>query len=234
MSTLDSTWWKSLEPAWQVAIRKAADFRTEPKATDFPKIPKIEKLFVEVTGNNLHELGRFTKLKSLGLKSVTGGLDLTPLLKMKQLEYLKLEGQVDDVSLLATIKTLRRFDCYETKVKSLKSFATLAQLEKLDLYGSSASDLKPLAGLKNLKMLRLGNCPDVSDIKPLASLSNLESLDLGHTSVVDLSPVKKMKNLKHLYLEGMDRKSNPNSKKIKEQIAAFAKDCPHLHISIAD
>ena len=40
--------------------------------------------------------------------------------------------------------------------------------------------------------------------------------------------------LKHLYLEGMDRKSNPNSKKIKEQIAAFAKDCPELHISIAD
>ncbi len=234
MSTLDTTWWKALEPAWQVALRKAADFRTEPKPTDFPKIPKIEKLFVEITSNDLSQLGHFTKVKSLGLKHVTAGLDLTPLLKMKQLEYLKLEGQIDDVSLLAKIKTLRRFDCYETKVKSLKSFATLTQLEKLDLYGSSVSDLKPLAGLKNLKMLRIGNCPDVTDIKPLASLSSLESLDLGHTSVVDLSPVKKMKSLKHLYLESMDRKGSPDPKKVKEQLAAFAKSLPGLHISTSD
>ena len=83
-------------------------------------------------------------------------------------------------------------------------------------------------------MLKLGNCPEVTDIKPLAAMANLESLDLGHTSVVDLSPIKKLKSLKRLYLEGMDRKSSPDPKKIKEQIAAFAISLPDLTISTAD
>lgn len=234
MSTIDGTWWKSLEPAWQVAIRKGADFRTEPKVTDFPKISKIEKFFVEVTDNNLKELAKFTKVKSLGLKSVRAGIDLKVLTKLKQLEYLKLEGEVDDVSVLAELKALRRFDCYEAKVKNLKSFAALKQLEKLDLYGSSVGDLKPLAGLNNLNMLRLGNCPDVTDIRPLVAMSKLESLDISHTGVTDLSPVKKLKMLKRLYLEGMDRKGSPDAKGIKEQIAAFATEIPGLFISTAE
>lgn len=226
--------WATLPENWKEGVRKYAEFSGEPKPKDWKKIAKLEKLFITISDNNLAPLAMFPDLEYFGIYKMDETLDLKPLAQLKKVEYISLDGRVADVSPLAKIKTLRKFDLYETQVSSLESFKGLKQIENLDLYGSGVSDLRPLAGLKSLKKLRLGNCPEVSDIAPLGSLPKLESLDLSHSGVVDLSPVKKMKKLKRLYLEGMDVSGSPAPRKIKAQIAALEKSRPNLYISTAD
>lgn len=226
--------WKILPENWKDGVRKYAEFKGEPKPGNFKKIATLEKLFVTLGESGLEPLAHFSGVRFFGVYDMTETLDLSPLKALTNVEYISLGGRVDDVNPLAKIKSLKKLDLYETKVKSLASFKSLKQIEKLDLYGTGVSDLSPLSGLKSLKTLRLGNCPLVTDIKPLVALPKLESLDLSHTGVVDLSPVKRMKKLKRLYLEGMDVSGSPAPRKIKAQIQAFEKSRPNLYISTAD
>lgn len=231
---LDNKTWKTLPDNWKAGVRKYAEFKADPKPSDFKKIAKLEKLFVTFAGNDLAALRYFPGLKFFGLYHVDETLDLAPVAQLKKLEYISLSGRVHDASPLAKIKTLQKLDLYEARVASLESFKGLKQIIKLDLYGTGTSDVMPLAGMKALQTIRLGNCPNLSDISPLARLLNLTSLDISHTGVVDLSPVRKMKKLKRLYLEGMDVSGSPAPRKIKEQIKALEKARPNLYISTAD
>lgn len=231
---MDSKTWQALPENWKTGVRKYAEFKANPTPSVLKKITSMEKLFITIENNNLEPLKFFPDLKFFGLYQVDESLDLSPLTALKRVEYVSLGGRVGDVSPLSKLKTLQKFDLYETHVSSLASFKSLKQITKLDLYGSGVSDLKPLSGLKALKTLRLGNCPDVKDINPLCALPRLESLDLSHTGVADLSAIRKMKKLKRLYLEGMDVSGSPAPRKIKTQIKALEKSRPNLYISTAD
>jgi serine/threonine protein kinase len=148
------------------------------------------------------------KLKSAKLK------DLWPMLALKELTSLEINGEDRDKSLLTDLPPLKgltkltKLDCSNnqvsdlsplqvaplqslrlnwTMVTDLRPLEEMASLQELALQFTPVSDLSPLKGLP-LESLGLGGCWNVSDLSPLTGM-RLVSVDIRYTKVTDLSPL---------------------------------------------
>lgn len=115
------------------------------------------------------------------------------------------QKSLGDASALATALELRSL-VIDGRLNSLEPLATLKELEHLELGDPKIGDLSPLAGLHRLRSLELAHTK-VSDLAPLAGLIELEELDLGNTCVEDLGALKKLDELRFLSIRGTPVKS---------------------------
>ena len=156
-----------------------------------------------------------------------GGIDLTPLLRMKGLRELRLSidaaeaiGQLGgplpvttldvyaarnnlDVSVIGEWKDLETVRIKSRDLVGLEALQSLPKLTELTLTPHGAMDTGALANLSNLRDL------DFRPYRPsqitggfgfLAGMERLEDLDLSGSGIADLSPLTKSTNLRRLWL----------------------------------
>ncbi|MCL2645572.1 MAG: substrate-binding domain-containing protein [Phycisphaerales bacterium] len=132
--------------------------------------------------------------------------DLSPLSRLKKLQYLNLNGgsQVHDITLLNQFPELTLLGLRNTPQESLAPIANLSKLYLLDLGGSpKLKDITPVSGLSHLHDLTFIDCPNLTDLRPLSKLINLPNLILAQCdNLEDISPLGKMTNLCILNLSG--------------------------------
>jgi len=151
-------------------------------------------------------LGELPDLRSLSLRShrligaSTGGIDLTPIAQLKELEFLNLLFVgTPDLAPLAQLKNLQALCLLNGGVIDLAPLAQLHKLQRLSLVGTGVTNLAPLAQLEALQCLTLEDT-GVTDLAPIARLQGLQELDLSGTGVTDLAPLAQMRALQRLDL----------------------------------
>ena len=152
--------------------------------------------------SDLSPLVGLMQLNYLKLIKADNLSDLSPLAGLTQLNYLSLDRtSVSDLSPLEGLNHLTDLFLNQTPVSDISPLAGLTQLRDLGLSGTSVSDLSLLAGLTQLNRLQLSGT-SVSDLSPLAGLTQLWFLGLSGTSVSDLSPLADLTQLWFLGLSG--------------------------------
>lgn len=111
------------------------------------------------------------------------------------------EGELDDLSLLASHAQLISLRASINKVKDISPLSNLTKLDRLDLGRTAIRDVDALAPLVNLTELQLDGT-DIDTIRPLASLKKLERLSIKNTRINDVSPLAGLTNLKSLTTGG--------------------------------
>lgn len=111
------------------------------------------------------------------------------------------EGELDDLSLLASHGQLISLRASINKVKDISPLANLTKLDRLDLGRTAIRDVEALATLVNLTELQLDGT-EIDTVKPLANLKKLERLSIKNTRVGDVSPLAGITTLKSLSTGG--------------------------------
>jgi internalin A len=114
-------------------------------------------------------------------------VDWTPLGKLRQLEYLRIDGGYQPRPLGAV----------------LEAVANLTGLIGLSLAGyEDMTDLEPFTEFSRLKYLDLSGCQSIRDYSPLGRMPNLRRLSLHGSNVKDLSFLDQLPNLRFLSIDG--------------------------------
>ncbi len=111
------------------------------------------------------------------------------------------KGNLEDLHLLAGLKTLESLRVSMTEVKDLSPLAGLTKLDRLDIGRTQVADLKPIETLQSLTELSIDET-QVTDLTSVGKLAKLEMLEMKRTRIKDLTPLKDLKNLKMIYIEG--------------------------------
>lgn len=111
------------------------------------------------------------------------------------------EGELDDLSLLASHGQLVSLRASINKVKDISPLSNLTKLDRLDLGRTLIRDVEALSTLVNLTELQLDGT-DIETVKPLANLKKLERLSIKNTRVGDVSPLAGITTLKSLSTGG--------------------------------
>jgi hypothetical protein len=88
--------------------------------------------------------------------------------------------KVEDLSPLASLRSLKRLIIGGARVRDLSPLASLTELTHLELPGNPLTSVEPLARLPNLEHLSLHQCFDLESVRPLASCTKLASLDVEY------------------------------------------------------
>ncbi|MFH0912094.1 MAG: leucine-rich repeat domain-containing protein [Patescibacteria group bacterium] len=109
--------------------------------------------------------------------------------------------QVTDLSPLIKLVNLQELDLNDTAVQDISGVGKLTQLTQLTIASSPVSNIAPLSNLKKLRSLNLSDTL-VVNLSPLSQLTKLETLNLAQTQVVDFTPLYPLSNLRQLFLAG--------------------------------
>jgi Leucine-rich repeat (LRR) protein len=104
------------------------------------------------------------------------------------------DAQVDDLSVIANLTTLRELWLEAPQLCDLSPLAGLTELEVLSIRGTKVSNLSSLANLTKLAYLDLSDS-QARDLSPLTNLAKLEHLDLSNAQASDEEISKLMKAL---------------------------------------
>ena len=150
---------------------------------------------------NLSPLAKLKNLEYLEL-AYTGISDVSALKELTNLESLNLYvNAISDVSALTGLTKLKRLELARNQISDISHLSGLTNLIQLELYQNSISDLSALTGLTGLKRLGLWE-NQISDISHLSGLTNLTYLELFGNQITDVSPLAELTKLKILYLAG--------------------------------
>ena len=155
-------------------------------------LERIDLYGTPVTGNGIAELGKIAALRhlDLGACSRIKDVDLGWTLKLKELEYLRLEEtNIGDRSLksIKGQRTIKQLDLGFTNITDagVQHLREMQQLEELDFTCTSITDkaIASLVPLPNLTKLCLDRCTLLSDeaTVSLAKMKQLRQLYLGST-----------------------------------------------------
>ena len=111
------------------------------------------------------------------------------------------EGELDDLSLLASHSQLISLRASINKVKDISPLSNLTKLDRLDLGRTAIRDVDALSTLINLTELQLDGT-DIETLRPLSNLKKLERLSIKNTRISDVSPLAGLTNLKSLTTGG--------------------------------
>lgn len=167
----------------QAAARMRGERTTQIDLSDLPLLSDLPPL-----------ISSCRQLASLNLAG-TSVSQLEALASLPRLERLVLWGtDVQDLSPLRQVKSLRWLNVGRTAVRSIEALAELPQLEVLDLSHTGVTDLEPLARAIRMRELILRGLP-ITSIQPLERMRDLQFLDLAGTAIADLSPAEAIKGL---------------------------------------
>ena len=142
---------------------------------------------------------RIKGLQRLSCDANTGAFGFNQIETLKSLNIGGFKGTNRDISDLFCSKELDTLRLIQCKVQSLNGIEKAEKLQCLYLdYNRSLESIDSLRGVKDsLKLLRIVNCPKITDFSVLGELENLELLELTEKNeLTDLSFIKTMKNLK--------------------------------------
>ena len=138
---------------------------------------------VRFPGNRPIDYDSLSQLKRLNSISSERISDLSPLVRIKGLNFLYIQySEVKDFSPLAKLTNLEYLTLRQMKVGDLTPLANLKKLWRLELSGTDVCDLSPLAGLENLQSLEIDRTP-VRDLSPLTGLDRLQYVNATKTNV---------------------------------------------------
>lgn len=113
--------------------------------------------------------------------------DLTPIKHLRSLRYLNLaETAVSDLRPIAGLVGLKELDISWTQVTDLGPVQRLRRLTTLKMSYTGISDLSPLRGAVYLSTLDIDSTP-VTSVEPLCELTKLRKLSARDTTVYDFS-----------------------------------------------
>ncbi|MCM8527459.1 MAG: leucine-rich repeat domain-containing protein [Lentisphaeraceae bacterium] len=162
---------------------------------DSPKIKAALKFVLDNKGEVVRsDKNKIVLVELVGNKDVK---DISPLIHLKDLLYLKLE---------------------RTKVKDLSPLKSLKNLMRLNISYSDVVDLSPLKSLKDLRSLSISGL-QIQSLDGIKHFKNLEELYLSDTLISDLSVLRKFRSLTVLYIDDLEIKDiDPllNLKKLEE------------------
>jgi hypothetical protein len=203
-------WWAELPrfgPGWHRELSREMGLEEGQQPTD----RQLEKLFgkpdilVYVSGgvHDLTPLGRFRKLKDLGLDGHDRLDKLEILGELPHLRQLSLrKDNFRDIGFLARLTALESLDLSQNPLESYAPLAALTNLRKLDLGYTKVADLGPLSGLTRLRELTVWHSDAIVDLGPLAKLTRLEKLRASDGLYSDLSPLAGLVDLVSLDISG--------------------------------
>jgi Leucine-rich repeat (LRR) protein len=110
------------------------------------------------------------------------------------------ESDVNDLSFLASCKSLHTLNLWFSQVSDVSGLASCPSLHTLDLGQTEVSDVSVLAACQSLHTLVLWQT-GVSDVSVLTSCQSLHTLDLSETEVSDVSVLASCKSLHTLNLK---------------------------------
>jgi hypothetical protein len=143
-------------------------------------------------------------------------------------ELLLRSEKVTDVSVVAKLTQLRKFDAYASSgVTDIRGFEALSELTELSLYMTKVADIAPVAKLTKLELLNL-YATEVTDIAPIAGLTALKELNLYMVKAKDWTPVSRLVNLEDVWLQFADLKDLKILEKATKLRKLRASWCPDL------
>lgn len=177
----------------------------EKKITDellSDEIWAIEELALPDEIEDLSDLSMFTGLKKLSLHAA-GGLDLSVIGDLTELEELDLSGctipanVLDKIGTLPNLKVLRLQSCALTTINSLVG---LSHAQVLDVSHNNISETTALSALTELKELNISYNP----IRSVSYLNNCQKLEILHIENCEVSKLTSLldnTSLKELYAQ---------------------------------
>ena len=130
-------------------------------------------------------------------------LDLTPLSKMKSLDYISISGiRIQNFDALSETSNLERITLGGTYINNLNQLKSHSKLKEIFILGTSLKDISALKNLQNLEVLILMNT-SVTDLSLLENLRNFKSLSLQGTRIKDITVFKRLRYLEELFLPGL-------------------------------
>lgn len=171
---------KALEESFGIfPVNYRCELNINGKITELSLFDDDDRKFPVPAGNIFEVLAGFHKLESISIN--IGGYaltDISPLLALKQLKSITMEGIAG----------------------SLTGLEQLKHLENLTISGSKITDFSPIAGITYLKHLTVENC-GLTDIAFVSGLQRLISLNLNSNQISDISALTNLSQLKQLYLK---------------------------------
>ena len=164
-------------------------------------LPKLERFLCDsCLIDDIAPLSDFTNLKILKMK--TSGVDINSIRKLKNLEFLRVEGEnLENISSVNAFRNIEVIYIPKSRVKELKLDASLSNLRKIIIGDSNLRQLPNVSGFKSLKELtvfgtEIGNVDTVHDLENLEELSLVRNKNMR--KVINLI---NLPNLKQLELE---------------------------------
>jgi hypothetical protein len=149
--------------------------------------------------HDLSPLMRLTELQVLKVLSIRKA-DVSPISHLTRLEELLLDGETKNLKQLETLVRLRRLTITSNKNVRLATFAGAKQLEALTLSGSKIVDFETLSSFPSLRSLVLSNT-NIERLEQIPDLTNLEHLGIAHCRrLSSLDGIEKFKRLEGLVL----------------------------------
>jgi Leucine-rich repeat (LRR) protein len=167
-------------------------------------VPSLTHLDATVSRQfrDLSPLITLKQLQWLELRNCAGVTDISPLADLTSLQELRLRGcsTLLDLAPLAALRSLKHLTVSGASVlHDVSLLADLSRLQILNLSRSSVEDLRPLANISSLRELDLSGTL-VTDVAMLTSLSQLQALDLSGTRVGNAAPLGNLSDLRSLNL----------------------------------
>ena len=150
--------------------------------------------------SDLSPLAGLTNLKHLDVAGNASTLDLSPVARLINLQFLAAPEIVELSPVAGLINLTDLFFSGNDNITDLSPVAGLINLGLLHSGGNAVSDLSPLARLTKLWHLYLPGA-EISDLTPLADLTNLRELYLHHNDISDISPLAGLTGLTRMRLE---------------------------------
>ncbi|MEP6064541.1 MAG: hypothetical protein ABJ246_01790 [Paracoccaceae bacterium] len=170
--------------------------------TDLSVIADLDLTRLTLRGEGLRDLSPLGKMKTLEFLTLGGseitsldGLDLGGNLRMLSAE----NSGLQDISGLANAINVRDVALKGSQITNVDGLENLAQLERLDVRETPLKDISGLGEHPKLKQLWLSDTM-VEDLSPLSGLSNLKEMSLSRIPAKDLSVLAELDNLQGLWL----------------------------------
>lgn len=189
--------------------------------------PNVEKLRLhKATGVNIHNLGRYKKLKEFGFTASHADSSFDGLRHLTQLEVLGIaHSNFSDVTHLPAAPNLHYIVLSHNKIASLEGFPELPGLKAMHLDNNLIRRIAPLTVLTGIEGLDIDDNP-IIDMESVLKLPSLKSLRANRTGVKDWQFIARMPNLEELAIAGnvlddddLDRLVNEHTPLLKLDIS---------------
>lgn len=148
--------------------------------------------------DDLSLIAGFTGLTSLGLDGdLTDISAIATLVNLERLEISIGAGKTD-IAVLQKLPRLKALHIHSLEQDQLATISAVQTLEELDVSYSEFTDPTPLAQLAKLRHLEIGGIFTTVDLSKLVLFPELEHLEISQDGFSDLSLLSGMTGLKHL------------------------------------
>lgn len=152
---------------------------------------------------DLSDLAYMTNLETLSFSGMTLDSleDLAGLSKLETLTFEKCRLPGDDLTILASLQSLRSLTLNECGLTTIAGLANAPHLTYLDIGGNTIRNLEALASIPTLQKLYMGHNA-LTSLEAIRGLTNLTDLDVSYNSLTDITALSACIRLQSLDVSG--------------------------------